>query len=674
VAVGLGAVWVTNASDGTVSRISPTTGAVVRSIAVGNGPRAIGVGAQGVWVANSLDGTVSRIDPASDTVVATIRVGDGPSAVAVGPGALWAASEVHGTITRLDPDANAVAGTIDVGSAPAGAAVVGDALWVTTRGAPTSHRGGILRLISTTIAIGSSIDPALWFEANSRSRAQILLLTNDGLVGFKRVGGVEGSELVANLATSLPRPTEGGTRYTFRLRPGIRYSTGQLVKPEDVRASIERGFKLRSRSHRERFRGIVGGQACTRQPQACDLSEGIVTDPAANTVAFHLTRPDPEFLVKLADPNAFVIPADTPARDVGTSPVPATGPYMIQTFVPKKSLVLVRNPRFREWSRLAQPDGYPDRIEWTPSGQGGGPIDENAGVDAVLAGRADYFGMGFDQPPADRVEELTTRHTGQAHRYPYTGQFAMYLNTRVPPFDDPRVRRALGYAVDRRAVQPLYPGPAQITCQYWPPNFPGYQPYCPHTLNPSPAGAWTAPDRAAATRLIDQSRTRGMRVTVWSYSEFAAISRYFIKLLNTLGYTAQLRTIGPDFEKFWAFVNHSRNKAQMAAYWSHGAPSPADLTTGLRCRSFVPNSGDNLNTAQFCSRELEGKIERALRLQGTDPAAAGPAWAAVDRQIVDDAPAVSLLVPEGIDLVSRRVGNYQHNPQWGIILSQLWVV
>jgi peptide/nickel transport system substrate-binding protein len=340
--------------------------------------------------------------------------------------------------------------------------------------------------------------------------------------------------------------------------------------------------------------------------------------------------------------------------------------------------VLVRNPRFREWSRAAQPDGYPDRIEWNLSSARGSSADENTGVDAVLRGQADYFGMGFDQPPGDRVEELTTRYAGQTHLYPFRGQFAMYLNTRVPPFDDPRVRRAISYAVDRRAVQELYPGPAQVTCQYVPPNFPGYLPYCPYTLDPNPAGAWTAPDRAAAVRLIDQSGTRGMRVTVWSFVGFAIVSRYFVELLDSLGYDARLRTVGPDsqrgFDKFWVIVADSRNKAQMAAYWSSGAPSPADLTFGLRCRSFVPNFGDNENVAEFCSRELDGRIERALRLQATDPAAAGPAWAAVDRQIVDQAPAVPLLVPQGIDLVSKRVGNYQHNPAWGILLGQLWVV
>ena len=52
----------------------------------------------------------------------------------------------------------------------------------------------------------------------------------------------------------------------------------------------------------------------------------------------------------------------------------------------------------------------------------------------------------------------------------------------------------------------------------------------------------------------------------------------------------------------------------------------------------------------------------------------GAAWAAVDRQIVDQAPTIGLLVPQGVDLVSKRVTNYQLNPVWGVILSQLWVL
>jgi len=327
VAAGLGAVWVSNATDGTVSRISPATGTVVRPIPVGNGPRAIAVGADAVWVANGVDGTVSRIDPASDTVVATVGVGDGPSAVAVSPAAVWAASELRGTVTRLDPETNTVARRIDVRSAPAGAAVAGDSLWVTTQGAPSSHRGGTVKVTTAGTFGIASLDPAMWNQGeNNLVQGQFLTMTNDGLVGYKRVGGVDGSTVVADLATALPRPTDGGTTYTFRLRPGIRYSTGQGVTPEDVRWSIERGFRLRSTMHRESFRGVVGANACTSSPATCRLSKGIVIDPSANTVTFHLARPDPDFLLNLAQPTAFVVPAGTPTKDVGTSPVPATGP------------------------------------------------------------------------------------------------------------------------------------------------------------------------------------------------------------------------------------------------------------------------------------------------------------------------------------------------------------
>src|SRR5215218_5546154 len=148
-----------------------------------------------------------------------------------------------------------------------------------------------------------------------------------------------------------------------------------------------------------------------RRPATCP--RGLL--PTRRPTPSPSTSPDPtpsswSSWVKLAGATALVVPAETPATDVGTRPVPATGPYMIQSFVPKGTVVLVRNPHFREWSRAAQPDGYPDRIEWTPSGQ-------DSAVDAVLAGRADYYGL-WKPPGGDRGEALTTRYASQTHRYP----------------------------------------------------------------------------------------------------------------------------------------------------------------------------------------------------------------------------------------------------------------
>ena len=75
VATGLGAVWVANVDDDSVSRIDPKTNAVVQTITVGEQSSGVAVGGGFVWVANTLDGTVSQIDPGRERGRRTIPVG-----------------------------------------------------------------------------------------------------------------------------------------------------------------------------------------------------------------------------------------------------------------------------------------------------------------------------------------------------------------------------------------------------------------------------------------------------------------------------------------------------------------------------------------------------------------------------------------------------------------------
>ena len=98
------------------------------------------------------------------------------------------------------------------------------------------------------------------------------------------------------------------------------------------------------------------------QIHECRLARGIVADDAGGMVTFHLTAPDPEFLYKLAFSWAYAVPPGTPDHMVSAAQLPATGPYMTESFVQGHAWTLVRNPRFREWSPQAQPGGYLDRI------------------------------------------------------------------------------------------------------------------------------------------------------------------------------------------------------------------------------------------------------------------------------------------------------------------------
>jgi len=115
-----------------------------------------------------------------------------------------------------------------------------------------------------------------------------------------------------------------------------------------LRRSFERLFELSS-AGASFYAAITGAHRCLRVRGRCDLSRGIIADDRGNTVTFHLTRPDPDFLAKLTLPYAFMLPADTPAREAKT-PLPATGPYEIASYRPGRDIHLVRSLQFHEWS------------------------------------------------------------------------------------------------------------------------------------------------------------------------------------------------------------------------------------------------------------------------------------------------------------------------------------
>ena len=90
---------------------------------------AIAAGEGAVWVTGAGDGVVTRIDPGAGSGL-TIRVGQRPVALAVGAGAVWVANRDSGSISRIDPETNDVVDTVEVGAAPAGIAVAGGLVWV----------------------------------------------------------------------------------------------------------------------------------------------------------------------------------------------------------------------------------------------------------------------------------------------------------------------------------------------------------------------------------------------------------------------------------------------------------------------------------------------------------------------------------------------------------------
>jgi peptide/nickel transport system substrate-binding protein len=529
----------------------------------------------------------------------------------------------------------------------------------TTSATGGGAKGGTLTTVANAAPSGSP-DPQVNYTLQEW---QLLILSHDGLVAFKRAGGTEGTKKVPDLAESIPKPTNGGKTWTFKLRSGIKFSNGQTLTGKDVKATFERLFKIGNSPNAGTWYNVIqGADACIKTPKTCSLSKGIVVK--GDTVTFHLTTADPEFLDKLAVPFAFILPASTPAKNVNIPP-PGTGAYKWVQYNASKQLKLVRNTFFKEWSKDAQPDGNPDvivqKFGFTPEAQ----------VTAVENNTADWM---FDQPPSDRLGELSSsKYADRVHVNPLTAVWYWAFNVREKPFDNLKARQAVNYATDRNALVKIYGGSklAVPTCQILPPNFPGYEPYCPYTKNPG-SGKWTAPDLKKARQLIAQSGTKGATVKVNTTTNTVdrGLGLYFVGLLNSLGYKASLQALSPDIQ--YPYAQNSSNHPQFAfSSWYQDYPAASDfLVILLGCGSFHPNSNSSPNIAEFCDKKIQAKMDQAGKRGITDPAGANKLWAQVDKDVTDQAPWVSMFNPKYIDVLSSRVKGYQFSPQWYFLLGQ----
>ncbi|HSD01700.1 MAG TPA: ABC transporter substrate-binding protein [Gaiellales bacterium] len=645
VAVGFGKVWVTNESVATVTPIDPATDTAATPIAVGHGPNGITTGADAVWVTNSLDGTVSRIDPRTLVVVTFPTGGDDPQGVAVVGDAVWVAARRSAEIVRLDAKTGQIRPSLAVGAPPQDLALVGDGAAITTTTSRTEHRGGTLTIAGAgpRSRIAPTVDPDSGYSFSPQLFDK-LTTTNDGLVSYKRAPGPDGGTVVADLARTLPTPTDGGRTYTFQLRRGIRYSTGRPVHASDIRYGLERVFsvnaadylKYRPTPDQDLFGAIVGVPKCITSPKSCDLSRGIVVDDTAGTITFHLRHPDPDLLAKLATPQGVAVPPDVSRDDSGLHPLPATGPYMFSRYTLRRS-VLVRNPYFHEWSADAQPDGYPDRIVWRAF------TKTSQAVSAVEHGTADWLYFTVPGISTQQIHEIETNYAAQTHPFAYPSTQYIDVAPTSPLARDPRARRAMAYAIDRVKLANLVSIsrslPERSTCRLTPPNFPGYRRDCSYTFEPT-----------RAQQLARRSPSYGKPVSVFSYYNSAS-GRYVVELLNTLGFRARL--LPPD-----ANGDPIRVPDILLTIWAADYVGPTDFILLVHPGLISPSE-----VTEARAKQIEGQY------QGT------VAWAAADRHATDTALVVPFGTGSTLGFTSKRVGNYQFAPAPGNapIIDQMWV-
>ncbi len=149
---------------------------------------------------------------------------------------------------------------------------------------------------------------------------------------------------------------------------------------------------------------------------------------------------------------------------------------MIQSYSPNKQVIVVRNPHFDASLYGGNvPAGNPDKMTIQIFG------DASVALTRTLNGQDDY---DFYQPPNDRLGQLESKYANQIKVYTPANTFYFFMNTRVAPFNNLKVRQAVNYAINRQALVRIYGGLATPTENVLPPTYPQYREAEPLPVQP----------------------------------------------------------------------------------------------------------------------------------------------------------------------------------------------
>jgi peptide/nickel transport system substrate-binding protein len=356
-----------------------------------------------------------------------------------------------------------------------GAAILTTALVSAASAGPsaTDQRGGTYRVgWESSFGWTNNFDPTGEYLANGFVIYQNLLLR--GLVGYNHATGPAGNVVVPDLATSVPRPTNGGLRYTYRLKSGIRFGppVNREITSRDVKYALERAARPKNGAQYGFYYPVIAGWDKYANGEAKAIS-GIRT-PNAKTIVFTLTQPTGDFNYRMAMPLAAPMPQEV-AKCFEGKPgnygryVISSGPYMIEGsedlnirscgamrpisgYNGTTSLTLVRNPNYRQStdSRKARSNNV-DRFEFTV----------NTNVDdiynKVAAGELEDS-WATASPKIFREYQVNASKRKFLKSNFADGTYYVTMNLTQPPFDDINVRRAMNWVMDKEAMRRAWGG------------------------------------------------------------------------------------------------------------------------------------------------------------------------------------------------------------------------
>jgi peptide/nickel transport system substrate-binding protein len=363
-------------------------------------------------------------------------------------------------------------------SAPAAASGYGAAINGVVN--PSTTQGGTLQLGATSDC--DSWDPKIAYYGWCWNMQRLFTRS---LIGYANVNGATW-KLAPDLATDMGTHNADFTQWTFTLKSGLKWSDGSPITPMDVKYGIERNWasaQIPGGPSSYFVQGIVAPKNYAGPYTGGDLSSITTT---ATTITINLTSANSDFDYLMAMAASAPVPYKT---DGGTGFVGAnytkhpmaSGPFMISSYTPGKSIDFVRNPN---WSQSTDTIHHPlaTAIDLTIDTN---PVDLDEKLKAGTLDANASTGAG-GLTPAFQTYALTTPSAKKQLDDPVNDE-TQYMSVMQSVITNPQCRAAIFYATNKASILAAEGGPTAGTLagSMTPPGVPGYD----KTFDPYPVGA-----------------------------------------------------------------------------------------------------------------------------------------------------------------------------------------
>ena len=373
----------------------------------------------------------------------------------------------------------------------------------TDPGQDGAEKGGIYRVqVDTDFGFNGGFDPSGEYLGWAWALYSNLLLRN--LVTYRHTSGTEGAEIVPDLATEVPEPSEDGLVYEFTLKDGIKF--GPPVNRDITAQDFVTAFKrIGTESVAAQYGFYYTEIAGLAEFQAGDAEEiSGVEAVDEKTLRITLTEPVGDLMFRLAMPATAPFPAEvadcfTKAGEYGRYVI-ASGPYMIQGsdeldasscdtmkpisgFDPAERLAFVRNPNY---------DAETDSEEVRENNVDGFLFTINTNNEDIFnkLDAGEIEGEVATAPP--QVLQKYAQNPdfeGRLRIFPGDRTWYITMNLTLPPFDDLNIRKAVNQAINKNQLRRIRGGPTtgEIATHILPPEMTGGSPknteYDPYESN-----------------------------------------------------------------------------------------------------------------------------------------------------------------------------------------------